>query len=185
LNQVLRDGIEDFVTQKCGWDIALVRIATYTGIACVHVNINIDTVPIEYIARANPKWQHDTEYGKKYDHVMIQVTEEGRLEGSRLARLQLIGRIINPGDPAQERTFLAVQWYDPVEYLDTIRMQSYALADSDVMIIPASNLLRNVHVVPIWRTFIHAERNNPDIYGRYSQFVLNAHADQASYNYFY
>jgi len=150
--------------------------------------VNIDTVPIRYIARANGNWKHDTKYGKIYDHVMIQTTEEGRLAGSRLARLQLIGKIVMPAideQPAEERSFLGVQWYDPVEYLEHIRMQSYTLTGTGTVIVPACNLLRNVHVVPIWRTLIDAQSNNPDVYSRYSQFVLNSHADQASYNYFY
>jgi len=162
-----------------------VKIATYTGISCVHVNINVEQVPIEYIARAHPNWAHDPEYRKKYDHVMIQENERGRLSGSRLARLYLIGRIVKPGEHEEERKFLGVQWYDPVEYLENVRMQSYTLANTGIHIIPACNLLRNVHVVPIWNTLIEAEKDNVDIYARYESFVVNSHSDQASWNYFY
>jgi len=97
----------------------------------------------------------------------------------------MIGRIVNPGENVEERKFLGVQSYDPVQYLEKIRMQSYTLANAGIQIIPASNLLRKVHIVPMWNTIIEEERDNVDVYARYENFVLNSHSDQASWNYFY
>lgn len=141
-------------------------------------------IPIKYIARAHPKWTADTDYGKVYDHVMIQIQNEGRLEGSRLARVWKIGKL-NQGDYYQD--FLCVQWYYPVKYLENIRMQSYALSDEKA-VISKNNLLRNVHFVPLWGSEIQHQVVpvlNPDIYQQYKYFVLNSQSDQAAWNYFY
>jgi len=185
----LRPLLHDFVEFQCRWDVTKVKVGVYTGIACVHVNLNASAIPIRYIARAHSAWKHDAQFGKIYDHVMIQTTEVGRLNGSRLVRLRLIGKIVKPADgdvDEEERTFLAVRPYEEVEYLDNISMQSYTPSpEGETIILPATNLLRNVHVVPRWDTLIDGQENNPDIYSRYTQFVLNSHADQASYNYFY
>jgi hypothetical protein len=84
------------------------------------------------------------------------------------------------------RVFLVVQWYDPVQYLDNIHMQSYQLSDEEPEVIPANNLLRNVHVVPVWSSEIEdVSADNLDIYDQYSQFVINSQSDQAAWNYFY
>lgn len=168
------------------WESDDVKMAIFTMISCVHRNINFPENPIKFIARVNTDWAHDLDTGTRYDHVMIQTSEEGRLAGCRLARLQLIGELYH-GE--QKQTFLCVKWYDPFEYLENIRMQSYTLSQEPAAVIPSCNLIRNVHVVPVWSTEIaeafEGPFANPDIFHQFSQFVVNTHSDQAAWNWFY
>lgn len=167
------------------WPIDQVRIGIYSSIFCVHRNINAPAKPLKFIARASHHWSNDAEFGKRFDHVMIQTHEEGRLQGCRLARIRLIGKLLFED---QSQDIMCVQWYDPHEYLENIRMQSYRLSSQASEVISTINLVRNVHVVPIWESMIEEQLEpvlNPDIYQRYSEFVINTQSDQASWNYFY
>jgi len=162
------------------------KIILYNGVHCIYRNTNDPERDLRLIARAVPVWKYGADKeASRYDFVLLnnRPREEG-LAGVDIARLYLLCEAKLPDNVVL--SLAVVRMCDRV--LDETLLPTYRYND-EVLVIPVSLIVRNVHMVPRWDRPVQGGREQPsfwnDIYDEYEQFLFNTHTDCAAWTYYY